>query len=90
LKQPRLKIGKTYSLRQNYFSTLKDRIKITNIYRQRLGDISQKDVQREGFNSLEEFINAWRTFYSEYDPHQHVWVVEFKYVKPTETFKEKP
>ena len=62
---------------------------ITDIYQQTLGDISSEDVGREGFDSLEEFIEAWTDIYGYYEPTEYIWVVEFKYMGSTETFKEK-
>ena len=90
LKQPRLKIGKKYSLRENYRTTLPDKIFITDIYQQYLGDITLEEVKREGFTTKTEFVNIWTEIYGEYDPEMFIWVVEFQYIDPTETFKEKP
>ncbi|MCW4011935.1 MAG: ASCH domain-containing protein [Candidatus Bathyarchaeota archaeon] len=90
LKQPRLKIGKKYNLRENYRTTLPDKIFIVDIYQQYLGDITLDEVKREGFKTKTEFINIWTEIYGEYDPEMYIWVVEFQYIDPTETFKEKP
>ena len=90
LKQPRLKIGRKYSLRENYQTILPDKILITDIYPQYLGDITPEDVKREGFTEKTEFMKVWTEIYGEYDPEMDIWVVEFQYLDPTETFKEKP
>lgn len=89
LKQPRLKIGKKYSLRENYHTALPDKILITDIYPQYLGDITLEDVRREGFTKETEFKKVWADIYGEYDPDVFIWVIEFQYIDPTETFKEK-
>lgn len=89
LKQPRLKIGKKYSLRENYKTTLPDKILITDIYQQYLGDITPEDVKKEGFTTKKEFKEIWTDIYGEYAPEMYIWVVEFRYIDPTETFKEK-
>ena len=90
LNQPRLKIGKKYSLRENYQTTLPDKILITDIYQQYLGDITPEDIKREGFTTKTEFTNTWTEIYGQYDPEMYIWVIEFQYIGITETFKQKP
>jgi hypothetical protein len=89
LKQPKLSIGKAYHLRENYRSTLPEQIMITDIFQQFLGDISQEEVLKEGLSSEQDFIDTWTEIYGYYDPAEVIWVVEFQYIGPTETFKEK-
>lgn len=88
LKKPNLTLGKTYHLRKNYHSVLPDKIKIIDIFQQNLGDISVVDIQKEGFNTQQEFIEAWKDIYGIYRPDDYIWVVEFQYIPATETFKE--
>ena len=90
LKKPNIKIGKTYSLRSSYTQVLPERILITDVFQQYLGEISRDDVQKEGFDSLNAFINIWREIYGSYNPEELIWVIEFQYVENTEMFKEKP
>jgi len=90
LKKPNIKIGKTYSLRSSYRSVLPENILITDIFQQYLGEISQEDVSKEGFDSLNMFINIWREIYGSFNPEELIWVVEFQYVGNTEMFKVKP
>jgi len=90
LKQPRIKIGKTYNLRSSYTRVLTEKILITDIFQQYLGEISVEDIRKEGFDSLTEFINIWCEIYGNYDPEEIIWVVEFQYVGNTEMFKVKP
>ena len=85
-RRPNVKVGGEYRLRKGY-SWLQTRITVTELSRQRLGDITPDDVRREGFNTLEEFKEAWAGIYEGWDPDQVVWVVDFVL---TETFKEKP
>ena len=89
LKQPKVKIGKTYKLRQDYRTHLPDRIRITDIYQQYLGDMTEEDIKNEGFIKNEEFTQTWTQIYGTYDPEEFIWVVEFRYIDPTETFKQK-
>jgi hypothetical protein len=60
LKQPRLKIDKEYPLRENYQSVLPDKIMITDIFQQYLGEIIKEDIRKKGFRNIEEFIMTWR------------------------------
>ena len=89
LKQPNLKIGKAYYLRSSYRSVLSEKILITDIFQQFLGEITMEDVQKEGFHSEEEFISIWQEIYGSYKIDELIWVVEFQYLGDTEMFKEK-
>ena len=85
-RRPNVKIGGEYRLRKGY-SWLQTRITVTGLWRQRLGDVTPDDVRREGFETLDELMEAWAGIYEDWDPDQEVWVVDFVL---TETFKEKP
>jgi len=50
---------------------------VTNVYVQRLGDVSDEDARKEGFPSLEEFKRVWREIYGSFNPEQRVVVIEF-------------
>ena len=89
LKQPKLTIGKTYYLRENYRSTLPEQIMVTDIFQQFLGDISPEEAQKEGLTTEQNFIDTWTEIYGYYDPAELIWVVEFQYIDSTEMFKEK-
>jgi len=73
--KPQCQVGKIY------FAQSKRRrgipIKITDMYRQRLGDISQEEIRKEGFNTLEEFQQVWNNIYGEWNDDITVWVIEF-------------
>lgn len=88
-KQPRVKIGKIYRLRQNYRDSLPDRIQILDIFQQTLGELSLEDALCEGFSSVDEFNQVWVDIYGSYDPYEYIWVVEFEYIGETDTFKQK-
>ncbi|NIO09270.1 MAG: ASCH domain-containing protein [Deltaproteobacteria bacterium] len=85
-RRPNVKLGGEYRLRKGY-SWLQTRITVTGLYRQRLGEVIPEDVRREGFDTLEEFRDAWAGIYGGWDPGEVVWVVDFVL---TETFKERP
>jgi len=87
LKKPQLTIGKTYPLRKNYQTNLPHSIKIIDIYPQILGEITDEDLQREGFEDNDAFKDMWREIYGSYDPAEYIWVIEFEYIGVTDTFK---
>jgi hypothetical protein len=52
-------IGHTYKIKDTYYCKGLGTIKITRCFKQRLGDISEIDVQKEGFKDRAEFMQAW-------------------------------
>jgi len=74
------KLGKTYCIRDRWFSEPQGHIVVTRKFRQRLGDISSEDVRKEGYSSLEEFKQAWEETYGpeSWNPDLVVIVYEFK------------
>lgn len=87
-KKPQLRVGRSYRLRTNYATTHPDRFLVTRIFPQRLEDVSPVDVAKEGFGSKAEFIAAISGIYGGISPSDEVWVVEFKYLGFTDTFKQ--
>jgi len=76
------KVGKTYAVRDTWFSKPQGYIVILRKFRQRLGDISFADVKKEGFQSLEEFRKACaRDITGSWTPNRVVLVYEFKLVR---------
>ena len=73
-------IGKTYCIRDRWFSKPQGHIIVTRKFRQRLGDISLEDVRKEGYSTLEEFKQAWEEIYGpeSWNPDQIVTAYEFK------------
>lgn len=83
LSKPRVKPGGTYRIKIG-FKYRPDRIRVHRVYAQRLGDITSKDVLREGSPSLEEFRREWTDIYERWDDDLQVWVVEFEYIGAAE------
>ena len=75
-----LQIGKTYAIRDRWFSKPQGHILITRKFKQRLGNISQEDLQKEGFSSLEEFKQEWINCYGHgsWNPDTVVTAYEYK------------
>lgn len=46
-------------------------------YRQRLGDMIEKDAREEGFKDLEDFKAFWMKIYHRWNSDEVVWVYEW-------------
>ena len=75
-----LAVGRTYGIRSMWFEKSKGYIRITRKFHQRLGDISQEGVRKEGFQSLEDFKRAWESIHGDWTPEKTVIVYEFELV----------
>lgn len=55
-------------------------LRITAVYNQKLGDMSEDDANREGYQCLDNFKEAWVETHPRqgWDPEQNVWVIEWK------------
>jgi hypothetical protein len=74
-------IGHTYKIKDQYLSKGLGTIKITRSFKQRLGDISEQDGQKEGFKNRAEFIQTWiKINKGVWNPDQIVTVYEFTLV----------
>lgn len=72
------RVGKIYGVRDRWFTKPEAHILITRKFKQRLGDITREDVQKEGYVNIEEFRKAWIDIYGSWDPEQVVTAYEFK------------
>lgn len=77
------KIGKTYSIRDKWFSKPQGHILITRKFKQRLSDITEEDAKKEGFTGIEEFKQAWTEIYGpgSWNPNLIVTAYEYKLKK---------
>jgi hypothetical protein len=74
------KLGRTYAIKDRWFGKPKGHIVITRKFRERLGDISLEDVQKEGYGNLEDFRKAWEEIHGlgSWNPDLVVTVYEFR------------
>jgi hypothetical protein len=70
-------IGHSYKIKDQYLSKGLGTIKITRSFKQRLGDISEQDAQKEGFKTRSAFMDAWRQINGSWNPDIIVTVYEF-------------
>lgn len=80
-KKPMAKLGGEYKVKKSmmskeYYAT----IKCTALFKQRLGDMRNKDADREGGYTLAEFKQIWIEINGSWDDNQIVTVVEFEMV----------
>ena len=72
-------VGRIYAVRDRWFTKAAGYILITRRFRQRLGDISQKDIKKEGYEELEEYKKVWEEIRGpgSWNPDLVVTVYEF-------------
>ncbi len=73
-----LKEGRVYSLKRNWKLTTGEYIRITKVFPQKLSDITQEEIIKEGFSSLDEFREVWIRINGSWDPKMVVTVYEFE------------
>ena len=76
-KRPLVKEGRSYFIRSGFFTHLPEKIKVDQLYTQKLGDMDERDAMKEGASSLKDYITEWEKLYGKWNPDQIVWVVEF-------------
>ena len=68
-------LAKKTMLSTDYFC----KIRILNVKQERLGDISLEDVNKEGYETIEEYISIWKWINKGvWDPELIVWVIDFE------------
>lgn len=55
-------------------------LKVTNIFMQRINDISDEDILREGVNNREEYEKLWNSIHGDgsWKKNKWVWILEFE------------
>lgn len=75
------KVGRVYGISCRRYQKPQAHIQILQARKQRLGEISEEDVRKEGFSNMEEFREAWQTIYGSWDPEQLVTAYEFTLIR---------
>lgn len=76
-KDPRLQKGASVRAQVTHFADLK----ITDVYRKKLGDFDDEDAKREGGYTLDEFKEVWKRLHGEWNPNESVYVIRFRLAK---------
>jgi len=73
-------IGKTYAAVPKMGHAAFGYIRITDIYAEHLGDITEEGAIEEGVESVEEYKKLWISINGDWDDDLPVWVIHFEYV----------
>jgi len=81
-KRPMVKVGGIYKaklkmLDKKYFA----KIKVLKLYKQKLKEIMVRDIEKEGYSSLSEFVDIWKKINKSWEGDTEVYVIEFEVVK---------
>ena len=84
-KRPMVKVGGIYKcklkmLSKDFFAL----IKVTKLYKQRLGMMSEGDALKEGYHSLDAFQDIWVRINGNWDNDLRVDVIEFELISDME------
>jgi len=72
--------GRVYPVTDQWFGRAAAYIRITRKWRQRLGDVTEPEAKAEGFNSLADFQEAWKSINGSWNPDLVVVAYEFDLV----------
>lgn len=87
-KVPHVLVGSTYRLRMTRFQKNTDempQIRILNIRKEYLGDMTEVEAEKEGCANLSEFQQQWKELHGVWDPGQEIYRIEFEKVKRGES-----
>jgi len=81
-KKPMVKVGGIYKAKlkmisKDYFA----KIKVLKLYKQKLKEIMVRDIEKEGYSSLSEFVDIWKKINKNWDGNTEVYVIEFEVIK---------
>ena len=81
-KKPMVKIGGIYKcklqmLSKEYFA----KIRVTKLFKQKLGEMNDEDCQKEGYDNFASFMRIWIEINKEWNPKMEVYVIEFNLLK---------
>lgn len=79
----RWKVGAIHQAKLNFKKGSKPfaNLLIKAVREERLGDISEEDARREGYPTVEVYIDAYKRIYGGWDPDEVIWVVDFELVE---------
>lgn len=82
LGKRRLNVGAVHQCKTRRNADPFARVEILDVRGERLGDISDDDVRREGYEERGDYIEAWERIYRRpWDDEMEVWVVDFRLVE---------
>jgi|GEM_PF-1200293 len=79
LRRTRMRAGSVYDAKLSVVSDRAfARLLVTDVYRRRLGQLTDEEAARDGAGSLDEFRRRWAAAYGRWDPSEIVRVIEFR------------
>jgi hypothetical protein len=81
---PHVRIGGVYAVRSSRFSAHvpgDPMIRVTNLWKEPLGQIDEADARAEGCDSVDDFKRLWTSLHGSWRPGQRVYVVRFEPVR---------
>ncbi|MDQ3933412.1 MAG: ASCH domain-containing protein [Actinomycetota bacterium] len=74
----RYRVGHDYAIQPGRGKPAVARITITDVRRERLGELTFNDARAEGFRTRAEFFEYWEQLYGRVDVDELVWVITFE------------
>ena len=71
-------VGRVYGIRAGWFTKSEVHIIITRRHVEKLGDISSKDVKKEGYENRKAFVHDWIKINGTWKPDKKVIVYDFR------------
>lgn len=83
LRKTRMRAGSIYEAKLNIVSGRSfARLQVIDVYRRRLGDLTEEEAIHDGDRSLPEFRQRWESAYGRWDPSEIARVIEFRALRP--------
>lgn len=80
-KTQQVKVGNSYRAVNDLFTKRENApayIVVTDVYQEKLGDITENDADSEGGYTVQEFKELWIDMHGEWEDDEDVWVTEFE------------
>jgi len=75
------RVGSLQPVTETWFQKPQFYIRITRHYRQRLGDVSSEEAEKEGYRTIDEFKAVWIKLHGTWNPELIADAYEFKIAK---------
>ena len=82
-----LKEGEVIDAKTSSQSPVFARLRIEAIVEERLGNLTDESVAREGARDLAHFKEEWKKIYKSWNPEEECVAIDFVILKPNETAK---
>lgn len=82
-KRKMAKVGGTYPIQTKMFQpkTECEKLRVTYMFQQKLGDMNQRDAKKEGNYTIDQFIETFEIINGSWNDDLIVWVIGFDYLE---------